>query len=142
MVDIDPQRLKENKITLVAVGLFLFTYAYKILFSLEQTDNLLNFVDDVTYVIDGGKIKMMDYDPETNTQNLMEQWVSRANADQRKGRAGRVKPGVCYHLFTRGRYDILEQFPAPEIIRLRLENTILTAKILQLGECIPLKIHT
>lgn len=77
---------------------------------------------------------MNDYDPETNTETLKPQWVSRANADQRKGRAGRVKPGVCYHLFTRGRYNALDQFPKPEIIRLRLDGTILTAKILQLGK--------
>lgn len=92
------------------------------------------FSDDVTYVIDSGKIKMNDYDPESNTETLKQQWVSRANADQRKGRAGRVKPGVCFHLYSKGRYMSLVQYPKPEIIRLRLDGTILTAKILQLGK--------
>lgn len=92
------------------------------------------FSDDVTFVIDSGKIKMSDFDAETNTETLKEQWVSRANADQRKGRAGRVKPGVCFHLYTRGRYMVLEQYPKPEILRVRLDQTILQAKILQLGK--------
>lgn len=91
-------------------------------------------IDDVTYVIDSGKIKMTDFDIATNTQTLKSGWVSVANSDQRKGRAGRVKPGVCYHLYTRGRKKLLEHYQRPEILRIRLDGTILQAKILQLGK--------
>lgn len=91
-------------------------------------------VDDVVYVIDSGKIKMSDFDSETNRDTLECQWVSKANADQRKGRAGRVKPGVCYYMYTKARHMILQKFQKPEILREKLDNTILTAKILQLGK--------
>jgi ATP-dependent RNA helicase DHX57 len=58
-------------------------------------------------------------------------WVSQANALQRKGRAGRVMPGVCIHLFTRHRYEyhFLRQ-PVPELHRVSLEQLILRIKTL------------
>lgn len=58
-------------------------------------------IDDVVYVINTGKTKIKDYDISQNLQTLEEKWVSIANTQQRKGRAGRVQPGVCYNLFTR-----------------------------------------
>lgn len=91
-------------------------------------------IDDVVYVIDCGKIKMKTFDAETNIQSLLPQWVALANASQRKGRAGRVQAGVCYHMFSKARYMILEQYQKPEILRTRLDSVILIAKILQLGQ--------
>ncbi len=46
-------------------------------------------IDDVVYVVDCGKIKMTNFDAENNIATLNPEWVSRANARQRKGRAGR-----------------------------------------------------
>ena len=46
-------------------------------------------IDDVVYVIDCGKIKLKNYDAENNIQTLKSEWVSKANAKQRRGRAGR-----------------------------------------------------
>ncbi|KAJ8938405.1 hypothetical protein NQ314_011511 [Rhamnusium bicolor] len=91
-------------------------------------------IDDVVYVIDCGRIKISTFNVDTNTVNLKSQWVSLANADQRKGRAGRVKPGVCFHLFSKARHMILEKFQTPEILRERLDGVILSAKLLQLGK--------
>nr|XP_023023039.1 LOW QUALITY PROTEIN: ATP-dependent RNA helicase DHX36-like [Leptinotarsa decemlineata] len=91
-------------------------------------------IDDVVYVIDCGKIKTADFDIELKTETLKIRWVSVANADQRRGRAGRVQPGVCFHLYSRARHMILEKYLKPEILCKRLEGTILTAKILQLGK--------
>ncbi|KAF5296611.1 hypothetical protein FQA39_LY12439 [Lamprigera yunnana] len=90
-------------------------------------------IDDVVFVIDCGKMKMTDYDAEEDTYTLKPQWVALANANQRRERAGRVQPGVCFHLFSRPRSHVLEQFQKPEILRTRLENTVLTIKVLQLG---------
>lgn len=94
-------------------------------------------IDDVVFVIDCGKMKLTNFNVETNTQTLLPEWVSLANASQRKGRAGRVQPGVCFHLFTRARSMVLEQYQKPEILRTRLEDTILHMKILQLGKIEP-----
>ena len=61
--------------------LIKFPYVMSLSFSIT--------IDDVVYVIDGGKIKVKDYDAETNMSSLASQWVSKANAKQRRGRAGR-----------------------------------------------------
>lgn len=91
-------------------------------------------IDDVVFVIDCGRIKMTNFDPNTNTQTLNAEWVALANASQRRGRAGRVQAGVCFHLYTKIRERFLENYPKPEILRTRLENTILSIKALQLGK--------
>nr|XP_014276577.1 ATP-dependent RNA helicase DHX36-like isoform X2 [Halyomorpha halys] len=94
-------------------------------------------IDDVVFVIDCGKIKIKNFDIDNNITTMKEEWVSLANAQQRKGRAGRVQEGVCYHLFTRGREKMLDQYQLPEMLRTRLEEVILQAKILQLGKVEP-----
>mmetsp|Transcript_6160 Transcript_6160/g.15691 ORF Transcript_6160/g.15691 Transcript_6160/m.15691 type:complete len:277 (-) Transcript_6160:659-1489(-) len=53
-------------------------------------------VDDVVYVVDTGKSKEKTYDAVNNLSCLLPTWVSKASAHQRRGRAGRVKAGVCY----------------------------------------------
>jgi ATP-dependent RNA helicase DHX36 len=58
-------------------------------------------IDDIVFVVDCGKIKITNFDLESNLATLAPQWVSLANARQRRGRAGRVQAGQCYHLFTR-----------------------------------------
>lgn len=57
-------------------------------------------IDDCVFVIDCGQMKEKKFDSNRNMESLDVVWVSRANAMQRKGRAGRVMPGVCIHLFT------------------------------------------
>lgn len=91
-------------------------------------------IDDIVYVIDTGRIKIKNYNTETNTQTLLPEWVSLANASQRKGRAGRVQPGICYHLFSSARKLLLENYQKPEILRTRLEEVILMTKLLRLGK--------
>lgn len=91
-------------------------------------------IDDVVYVIDSGKVKMSNFDIEHNIATLKPEWIARANALQRKGRAGRIQPGVCYHLFTRWRESQLDDYPLPEILRIRLEELCLKIKLLELGD--------
>ncbi|XP_078045232.1 ATP-dependent DNA/RNA helicase DHX36 [Augochlora pura] len=91
-------------------------------------------IEDVVYVIDSGKMKFLKFDLNKNVETLKPEWISLANSKQRRGRAGRVKPGICYHLYTRARERTFEQFPLPEMLTTRLETVILQIKILQLGK--------
>ncbi|CAI9565361.1 unnamed protein product [Staurois parvus] len=90
-------------------------------------------IDDVVHVIDCGKIKETNFDTQNNISTLTAEWVSHANAKQRKGRAGRVKPGFCYHLYNRLRDSLLDDYQLPEIARTPLEELCLQIKILKLG---------
>ncbi|EDX02044.1 putative ATP-dependent RNA helicase DHX57 [Drosophila yakuba] len=89
-------------------------------------------IDDCVFVVDCGLMKEKCFDSNRNMESLDLVWVSRANAKQRKGRAGRVMPGVCIHLYTSYRYHhhILSQ-PVPEIQRVPLEQIVLRIKTLQ-----------
>ncbi|KAK8785293.1 hypothetical protein V5799_008337, partial [Amblyomma americanum] len=99
-------------------------------------------INDVVYVIDCGKIKMSNFDVESNLATLDAEWVSKANAQQRKGRAGRVQPGVCYRLYTSWRDSQLEAYQLPEMLRTRLETLILKIKCILVRMEIPLHIYT
>lgn len=90
-------------------------------------------IDDVVYVIDGGKIKETHFDTQNNISTMTPEWVSLANAKQRKGRAGRVSPGKCYHLYNGLRASLLDNYQLPEIQRTPLEELCLQIKILKLG---------
>ncbi|GLH02661.1 ATP-dependent RNA helicase DHX8 [Gryllus bimaculatus] len=89
-------------------------------------------INDVVYIIDSGKMKVKSYDAEKNVSVLQDQWVSKANAVQR--RVFRVQRGKCYHMYTKARERLFDDFPTPEILRTRLEELILTIKLLELGK--------
>ncbi|XP_032539439.1 putative ATP-dependent RNA helicase DHX57 [Chiroxiphia lanceolata] len=90
-------------------------------------------IDDVVYVIDSGKMKEKRYDPGKGMESLEDTFVSKANALQRKGRAGRVASGVCFHLFSSHHYNHqLVKQQLPEIQRVPLEQLCLRIKILEM----------
>ncbi|KAH9934840.1 P-loop containing nucleoside triphosphate hydrolase protein [Fomitopsis serialis] len=86
-------------------------------------------IDDIIYVVDCGKVKETRYDPQRSLTSLEEQWVTRAAAKQRRGRAGRTQPGICYKLFTRLQERKMAAFPIPEIQRVSLDSIALTVKV-------------
>ena len=90
-------------------------------------------IDDVVFVVDCGKIKMNNFDVKNNLSTLKPEWVSLANARQRRGRAGRVQAGFCYHLYSKAREMTMTQFMVPEMLRTKLEEVILQIKILEFG---------
>lgn len=84
-------------------------------------------IDDITAVIDTGKVKQLTYDSVTNIVCLAEQWTSRASAKQRRGRAGRVAQGTCYKLFSKKvEQTKMEERTSPEIQRIPLEQLCLS----------------
>ncbi len=72
-------------------------------------------IRDVRVVVDGGRARRARFDPGRGMSRLVTERVTRAEAIQRAGRAGRVAPGVCYRLWTRGEEGGLLPFPPPEI---------------------------
>ncbi|KAL6175637.1 hypothetical protein ACLB2K_052276 [Fragaria x ananassa] len=90
-------------------------------------------INDVVFVIDCGKAKETSYDALNNTPCLLPSWISKAASRQRKGRAGRVQPGECYHLYPRCVYDAFADYQLPELLRTPLQSLCLQIKSLQLG---------
>lgn len=62
-------------------------------------------IPDITCVIDSGKHREMRYDEKRQLSRLVETYIAKSNAKQRRGRAGRVREGLAYHLFTKARHD-------------------------------------
>lgn len=91
-------------------------------------------IPDVTCVIDTGRHKEMRYDERRQLSRLVTSFISRANAKQRRGRAGRVQEGICFHLFTKKRHDeMMTASQTPEMLRLSLQDLIMKVKNCGLG---------
>lgn len=86
-------------------------------------------IDDVVFVIDSGLAKIKSYDIHMKISTLQTQWISQASALQRRGRAGRVQPGVCFHLFSKKRHEVMEVHHLPELLRTPLEELALQVKL-------------
>ncbi len=69
-------------------------------------------------------VKLPHFDPLRKLNTLNSEWITLASGSQRKGRAGRTKPGICYKLYSRGRESTFSPHPIPEIKRTRLEELI------------------
>ena len=82
-------------------------------------------IDGITAVIDSGLSKLNWYNPRTFTSSLVEAPVSKASANQRKGRAGRTREGICYRLYTRRDFENRPLFTTEEIFRTDLSEVIL-----------------
>jgi ATP-dependent helicase HrpB len=72
-------------------------------------------IEDIRVVIDAGRARRARYDPGSGMSRLVTEKVTRAEATQRAGRAGRVAAGRCYRLWTKGEEGALAAFPPPEI---------------------------
>ncbi|KAI0507938.1 hypothetical protein KFK09_014066 [Dendrobium nobile] len=90
-------------------------------------------INDVVFVVDCGKAKETSYDALNNTPCLLPTWISKASARQRRGRAGRVQPGECYHLYPKCVYDVFADYQLPELLRTPLQSLCLQIKSLRLG---------
>ncbi|KAH0431146.1 helicase associated domain-containing protein [Colletotrichum camelliae] len=92
-------------------------------------------IDGIVYVIDPGFVKENVYNPATGMENLVVTPCSRASANQRSGRAGRVGPGKCFRLYTKFAYmNEMDESPMPEIQRTNLNGVVLQLKSLGINE--------
>ncbi|KII94379.1 hypothetical protein PLICRDRAFT_153980 [Plicaturopsis crispa FD-325 SS-3] len=87
-------------------------------------------IPDVVYVVDTGKIKEQQYDPEKHMSALVSAWVGSSNLNQRAGRAGRHRSGEYYGILGRNRADTLHPYQTVEMKRVDLSNTIMHVKSL------------
>lgn len=86
-------------------------------------------IDDCVATIDTGRAKSMFYNPKDNTTKLIESFISKAEVKQRRGRAGRVREGLSYKLFSKNLYENdMISMPIPEIKRIPLESLYLSVK--------------
>lgn len=85
-------------------------------------------IEDIVYVVDSGRAKEKSYDSMTGVTQLRSVWVSKASVNQRRGRAGRCRNGICLHLFSSARYESMPEFPVPEIVRTSLQELCLQAR--------------
>jgi ATP-dependent helicase HrpB len=79
-------------------------------------------IDGVRIVVDSGLARVPRYEPDVGVTRLETVRVSRAAADQRRGRAGRTEPGVCYRLWDEPQTAALEPFARPEILAADLSS--------------------
>jgi len=85
-------------------------------------------IDGITCVVDGGLARRARFDPASGMSRLVTEKVTKSEATQRRGRAGRVAPGHCYRLWTKGEDSALSSFPPPEI-----QSTDLAPLVLELA---------
>nr|NIM02461.1 ATP-dependent RNA helicase HrpA [Acidobacteriota bacterium]NIT12602.1 ATP-dependent RNA helicase HrpA [Acidobacteriota bacterium] len=91
-------------------------------------------VPGIRYVVDAGTARISRYSRRTKVQRLPIEPVSRASADQRAGRCGRLGPGVCIRLYGEDDYESRPEFTDPEILRTNLASVILQMAAVGLGE--------
>mmetsp|Transcript_2780 Transcript_2780/g.6062 ORF Transcript_2780/g.6062 Transcript_2780/m.6062 type:complete len:1433 (+) Transcript_2780:632-4930(+) len=96
----------------------------KVIFTTNIAESSVT-IDDVLAVVDSGFVRELNYDAETAMSSMATNKTSRAAATQRLGRAGRVAPGRCYRLYSRGDWEAMPSRPTPEIQRTALEATCL-----------------
>ncbi|WP_197019880.1 MULTISPECIES: ATP-dependent helicase HrpB [unclassified Pseudoalteromonas] len=100
------------------------TFKKKIIFSTNIAETSLT-IEGVTCVIDSGLEKVLAYDPSSGMSKLMLSKISKASAEQRKGRAGRLKEGKCIRLWTETEHASLIDYQREEILVSDLSGVVL-----------------
>ncbi|KAI7360877.1 P-loop containing nucleoside triphosphate hydrolase protein [Hortaea werneckii] len=94
-------------------------------------------IPGVRYVFDSGRAKEKRYDLSTGVQTFEIDWISKASASQRAGRAGRTGPGHVYRLYSSAVYEqFFAEHTVPEILRTPLESTVLQLKAMDIDNVV------
>eukprot|EP00466_Bigelowiella_natans_P015729 jgi/Bigna1/67684/fgenesh1_pg.4_\ len=91
-------------------------------------------IHGIVYVIDAGVVKVRQNHPKTGIESLVVVPISKAEAWQRSGRAGRVQPGTCYRLFMEATFKDLRETRVPEVLRTSLASVVLQLKALRVDD--------
>ena len=91
-------------------------------------------VPGIRFVVDTGLARVSRYSTRLKVQRLPVEPISRASADQRKGRCGRVADGICVRLYSEEDYDARPEFTDPEVLRTNLASVILQMAAFGLGD--------
>ena len=91
-------------------------------------------VPNIGYVIDPGSARINRYSYRSKLERLPIEPISQASADQRKGRCGRVAPGICYRLYGESDFLSRPMYTDPEIKRVNLASVVLQMEGLGLGD--------
>jgi len=91
-------------------------------------------VPNIGYVIDPGQVRISRYSHRSKLQRLPIEAISRASANQRKGRCGRIAAGVCYRLYSQEDFEHRPEFTDPEILRTSLASVVLQMRAFRLGD--------
>lgn len=91
-------------------------------------------VPGIVYVVDPGTARISRFSSASQVQRLPIEAISQASANQRKGRCGRVAPGVCVRLYSQEDFNNRDEYTQPEIQRTNLADVILQMKSLKLGK--------
>ena len=91
-------------------------------------------VPGIRYVVDVGTARISRYGRRTKVQRLPIERISRASADQRAGRCGRLGPGICLRLYSEEDYLARRRFTEPEVLRTNLASVVLQMAAIGLGD--------
>jgi len=112
---------------------FLHTNARKVIVATNIAETSLT-IPGVRFVVDTGLARVLYYNPRSGTTSLPILPVSQSSADQRKGRCGRVREGLCVRLYSEADYQTRPEFNTPEILRSNLAGVILRMLFLNMED--------
>ena len=92
-------------------------------------------IPNIKYVVDAGMVKRRYYDKTTGISSFKITWTSKASANQRAGRAGRIGPGHCYRLYSSAVFNNdFEEFTQPDILRRPVDDLVLQMKAINIDK--------
>lgn len=103
----------------------LGNYDQKVIMATNVAESSIT-IDGLKYVIDSAYELYTYFSPDYYGKMFVKKLITKAQALQRRGRVGRTEPGICYHLITKLQYDLLDDYPTPDILRQDITGPLLS----------------